>query len=77
MISRSVSIRGSPKQIGTAVLKIYTTLEKFAHSVEDIDKKAEPIPKDKIKSCAKFVIKEEGVGFIIGKNGSFTKYMQD
>lgn len=37
----------------------------------------EPIPKDKIKSCAKFVMKEEGVGYIIGKNGSFTKYMQD
>ena len=23
------------------------------------------------------MIKEEGVGFIIGKNGSFTKYMQE
>lgn len=37
----------------------------------------EPIPKDKIKSSAKFVVKEDGVGFIIGKNGTFTKYMQD
>lgn len=25
----------------------------------------------------KFIIKEESVGFIIGKNGSFTKYMQE
>ena len=25
----------------------------------------------------KFVVKDESVGFIIGKNGSFTKYLQD
>lgn len=41
----------------------------MAFSVEEIDKKAAPIPKDKIKSSVKFVVKEEGVGFIIGKNG--------
>lgn len=35
------------------------------------------MPKNKIKSSAKFVVKEEGVGFIIGQKGTFTKYMQD
>ena len=58
-------------------------------TADEIDKKAvsdyfvvnddlqEPLPKDRIKSSVKIVIKEEGVGYIIGKNGSFTKYMQD
>lgn len=52
-------------------------MEKYAYSVEDADKKAEPIPKNKIKSTVKFVVKEESVGFLIGKNGSFTKFMQE
>lgn len=58
-------------------MKIYSTLEKYSFQVEDIEKKAEPIQKDKVKSCCKYVVKEESVGFIIGKNGSFTKYLQD
>lgn len=77
MNQRSVSIRGQPKHIAQATFQIYQNLEKNAYSVDDIDKKAEPILKNKIKSTIKFVIKEDSVGFIIGKNGSFTKYMQE
>lgn len=40
MNQRSVSIRGHPKHIASACVKIYSTLEKYAYSVEDIDKKA-------------------------------------
>jgi hypothetical protein len=40
MNQRSVSIRGPPKSIATAVGRIYETLEKFAFSVEEIEKKA-------------------------------------
>lgn len=40
MNQRSVSMRGAPKHIATACLKIYNILEKYAYSVDDIDKKA-------------------------------------
>jgi hypothetical protein len=40
MNSRSVTLRGAPKQIAIAVSKIYTTLEKYAYSVDEIERKA-------------------------------------
>lgn len=77
MKERSVSLKGTPKHVAVGCLKIYQSLEKMSSTVDNIEKVAEPIPKDKIKSCCKFVVKEDSVGFIIGKNGSFTKYLQD
>jgi hypothetical protein len=40
MTQRSVSLRGQPKHIASAAYKIYSTLEKMAHSVEEIEKRA-------------------------------------
>ena len=40
MNQRSVSIKGQPRQVATACMRIYATLEKFAYSVDDIEKKA-------------------------------------
>jgi len=40
MNQRSVTIKGQPKHVALACLKIYQTLEKYAYSVEDIEKKA-------------------------------------
>lgn len=40
MNQRSVSIRGPPKSITIAVGRIYETLEKYAFSVDEIEKKA-------------------------------------
>lgn len=57
------------------ISKIFTTLEKLSASVDNMDKVAAPISKETIKSCCKFVVKEDSVGFIIGKNGTFTKYL--
>lgn len=40
MSQRSVSLRGNPKNVASAAYKIYSTLEKFAYTVDDFDKKA-------------------------------------
>ena len=84
---RSVSMKGQLKHILSACSSIYGYQEKYASSVDEIDinKKAvnlnlnfkEPIAKDKIKTKVKFILKEEAVGFLIGKKGSFTRYMQE
>jgi hypothetical protein len=40
MSQRSVSLKGSPRSIATAVSSIYETLEKLAYTVGDFDKRA-------------------------------------
>ena len=75
MKERSVNVTGTPKHVTVGISKIFSTLEKLSASVDNIEKVAAPISKETIKSCCKFVVKEDSVGFIIGKNGSFTKYL--
>jgi hypothetical protein len=40
MNSRSVSIKGTPKTVAKACKKIYSSLEKFASSVDNVEKVA-------------------------------------
>jgi transcription antitermination factor NusA-like protein len=58
-------------------MKIYNSLEKFSSSVEDVEKVAEPISKDKVKAQVKFVVKDDSVSFIIGRKGNFTSFLRD
>ena len=37
---RSVTVRGAPRQIAQAAMKIYQTLEKFTQNVDNVDKTA-------------------------------------
>jgi len=40
MHQRSVQIKGSPKYVAIACMKIYNSLEKFSSSVDDVEKVA-------------------------------------
>lgn len=40
MHQRSVQIKGSPKYVALACMKIYNSLEKFSSSVDDVEKVA-------------------------------------
>ncbi len=77
MNQRSVSLKGSPKYVGIACMKIYNSLEKFSSSIDDVEKVAEPISKDKVKAQVKFVVKDDSVSFIIGRKGSFTSFLKE
>ena len=90
MHQRSVQIKGSPKYVALACMKIYNSLEKFSSSVDDVEKVAvsfqtlimnyeiqEPISKDKVKAQVKFVVKDDSVSFIIGRKGNFTSFLRD
>jgi len=45
--------------------------------IKDWDKiKTESISKEDIKLTAKFIVDTEACGFIIGRNGNFTKYLE-
>ena len=46
--------------------------------IKDWDKaKNEPISKEDIKLTAKFIVDTDACGFIIGKHGNFTKYLEN
>lgn len=40
MNQRSVSIKGTPKHVALACMKIYNSLERFSSSVDDVEKVA-------------------------------------
>lgn len=75
MKERSVNVNGNPKQAALGISKIFQALERLSANVDNMEKVAAPIAKDSIKSCCKFVVKEDSISFIIGKHGSFTKYL--
>ena len=65
--------RGEPSILVPSEIE---SVERFQFSWENREILTKFIKKS-IKSTVKFVVKEGAVSFIIGKNGSFTKYMQD
>jgi transcription antitermination factor NusA-like protein len=77
MTFRSTFARGIPKQLARAVTIMYNTLEEQAYLIKDWDKiRTQSISREDIKLTAKFIVETDCCGFIIGKNGNFTKYLE-
>ena len=77
MTYRSTYAEGTPKMLAKAYSIIYNTLEEQAYLIKDWDKiKTESISKEDIKLTAKFIVDTDACGFIIGRNGNFTKYLE-
>lgn len=74
MSHRTVKIEGQPRNIARAIAMIYGLLEERAEDFKDITEPAKPFNIKTIKVTAKFVIDHKVVGFIIGRNGQFTRY---
>ena len=74
MSHRTVKVEGQPRNIARAIAMIYGLLEERAEDFKDITEPAKPFNIKSIKVTAKFVIDHKVVGFIIGRNGQFTKY---
>jgi hypothetical protein len=77
MTYRSTFARGSPSSLAKACMMMYDTLEEQAHLIKDWEKMtSQTISKDDIKLLAKFIVDTDCCGFVIGKNGNFTKYLE-
>jgi hypothetical protein len=77
MTFRSTYATGTPKSLAKACGIMYNTLEEQAYLIKDWDKiKTESISKEDIKLTAKFIVDTEACGFIIGRHGNFTKYLE-
>lgn len=74
MSHRTVKIDGEPKNIARAISMIYGLLEDRAEDFKDITEPAKPFNINTIKVTARYVIDHKVVGFVIGRNGQFTKY---
>lgn len=74
MSHRTVKVEGQPRNIARAIAMIYGLLEERAEDFKDITEPAKPFNIKSIKVTAKFVIDHKAVGFIIGRNGQFTKH---
>lgn len=56
---------------------MYKTIEEQAYLIKDWDKiKIESIRKEDIKLTAKLIVDTDACGFIIGRHGNFTKYLE-
>jgi hypothetical protein len=73
MSHRTVKIEGEPHNIATAIAMIYGLLEERAEDFKDIAEPAKPFNISQVKMTARFVIDHKVVGFVIGRNGQFTK----
>ena len=77
MTFRSTFAVGTPRTLAKACGIMYNTLEEQAYLIKDWDKvKTESVSKEDIKLTAKFIVDTEACGFIIGRHGNFTKYLQ-
>jgi len=77
MKHRSTHSSGYPKDLARACAIMYSTMEEQAHTVKGWEAiKNEPISKEDIKLTAKFIVDTEACGFIIGRQGNFTKYLE-
>lgn len=77
MTFRSTFAVGTPKTLAKACGIMYNTLEEQAYLIKDWDKvKTESVSKEDIKLTAKFIVDTEACGFIIGRHGNFTKYLE-
>ena len=73
MSHRTVKIEGEPDNISQAIAMIYGLLEERAEDFKDITEPAKPFNINTVKMTARFVIDQKVVGFVIGRNGQFTK----
>lgn len=56
---------------------MYNSLEEQAYLIKDWDKaKTVQLSREEIKVTAKFIVDTAACGFIIGRNGNFTKYLE-
>lgn len=77
MTYRSTYATGTPRNLSKACGIMYNTLEEQAYLIKDWDKiKTESISKEDVKLTAKFIVDTEACGFIIGRHGNFTKYLE-
>lgn len=81
---RSTFAVGSSKNLAKACALLYNTLEEQAYQVKDWENiKPEIAPnrgvdgKEDLKLTAKFIVDTDACGFIIGKHGNFTKYLEN
>lgn len=75
---RSTYAVGDPKSLAKACAIMYKTMEEQAYTVKGWEQiKNEPIAKEDIKLTAKFIVDTDACGFIIGKHGNFTKYLEN
>jgi transcription antitermination factor NusA-like protein len=78
MKHRSTHATGTPKALSKACAIMYNTMEEQAYTVKGWKEiKNEPISKEDIKLTAKFIVDTDACGFIIGKHGNFTKYLEN
>ena len=57
---------------------MYNTMEEQAYTVKGWETiKSESISKEEIKLTSKFIVDTDACGFIIGKHGNFTKYLEN
>mmetsp|Transcript_19186 Transcript_19186/g.18843 ORF Transcript_19186/g.18843 Transcript_19186/m.18843 type:complete len:129 (+) Transcript_19186:217-603(+) len=73
MSYRTVKIDGEPHNIAHAIAMIYGLLEERAEDFKDINEPVKPFNISTVKMTARFVIDHKVVGFVIGRNGQFTK----
>lgn len=77
MTLRSVFAKGYPHQLSKACKIMYSSLEEQAYLIKDWDKaKTVQLSREEIKVTAKFIVDTAACGFIIGRNGNFTKYLE-
>ena len=77
MTYRSTYAIGSPDKLAKACAIMYNTMEEQAYLIKDWDKiKTESISKEDVKLTAKFIVDTDACGFIIGRHGNFTKYLE-
>ena len=75
---RSTHASGTSKDLSRAYSIMYNTLEEQAYLIKDWDKiKTEQISKEDIKLTSKFIVDTDACGFIIGRHGNFTKYLEN
>jgi len=75
---RSTFAVGSPKSLAKACTIMFNTIEEQAYLIKDWDKiKTQQVSKEDIKLTSKFIVDTDACGFIIGKHGNFTKYLEN
>lgn len=74
MSHRTVKIEGEPSHIAQAIAMIYGLLEDRAEDFRDINEPVKPFNISTVKMSGRFVVDHKVVGFVIGRNGQFTKH---
>jgi len=72
---RGVRIEGKIGAILRGIASVMNFIEEQAVSVDNIDKPAFSISKQQTKTNCRLAIKSESSGYLIGKDGTFTKFL--